>query len=55
MKITRVKAYALEQPLGNTSFAFSQGWINTRQTTIVIVSTDQGVEGVGESFVRGRG
>lgn len=50
MKITRVKAYVLEQPLGNTSFAFSQGWINTRQTTIVIVSTDQGVEGVGESF-----
>lgn len=50
MKITSVKAYALEQPLGDMSFAFSQGWINTRQTTIVIVSTDQGVEGVGESF-----
>ncbi|MCK4387505.1 MAG: mandelate racemase/muconate lactonizing enzyme family protein [Dehalococcoidia bacterium] len=50
MKITRVKAYVLEQPLGDTSFAFSQGWINTRQTTIVIVSTDQGIEGVGESF-----
>lgn len=50
MKITRVKAYVLEQPLGNMSFAFSQGWINTRQTTIVIVFTDEGVEGVGESF-----
>ncbi len=50
LKITGVKAYPLVQTLGSMSFGFSQGWINTRQTTIVIISTDEGIEGVGESF-----
>ncbi|MEA3253446.1 MAG: mandelate racemase/muconate lactonizing enzyme family protein, partial [Chloroflexota bacterium] len=50
MKITGVKAYALVQPLEKMAFAFSQSWVNARQTTIVIVSTDEGVEGVGEAF-----
>lgn len=50
MKITEVKAYPLVQPLGDMSFGFAQGWIQSRQSTIVIVSTDEGIEGVGESF-----
>jgi len=50
MKITGIKAYPLVQPLRDMTFGFSQGWISSRQTTIVIVSTDGGIEGVGESF-----
>lgn len=50
MKITGIKAYALVQPLGDKTFGFSQGWISSRQTAIVLVSTDEGIEGVGESF-----
>lgn len=50
MKITGIKAYPLVQPLKDMTFGFSQGWISSRQTTIVIVSTDGGIEGVGESF-----
>lgn len=50
MKITEVKAYPLVQPLGDMSIGFAQGWIQSRQSTIVIVSTDEGIEGVGESF-----
>jgi len=50
MKITDVKAYPLVQPLGDMSIGFAQGWIQSRQSTIVIVSTDEGIEGVGESF-----
>lgn len=50
MKITEVKAYPLVQPLGDKSIGFAQGWIQSRQSTIVIISTDEGIEGVGESF-----
>ncbi len=50
MKITGIKAYPLVQPLRDMTFGFSQGWISSRQTTIVIVSTDEGIQGVGESF-----
>ncbi|MCK5213604.1 MAG: mandelate racemase/muconate lactonizing enzyme family protein, partial [Dehalococcoidia bacterium] len=50
MKITGVKAYALQQPLESHSFAFSQTWVNSRQTTVVVVSTDEGIEGCGEAF-----
>jgi len=50
MKITGIKAYPLVQPLEKMTFGFSQGWISSRQTTIVTISTDEGIEGVGESF-----
>jgi len=50
MKITGVKAYPLVQPLGEMSFAFSQSWVSARQTTIVVISTDEGIDGVGEAF-----
>lgn len=50
MKITAIKAYPVVQPLGDMSIGISQGWIKSRQSTIVIVSTDEGIEGVGESF-----
>jgi len=50
MKVTDVKVYPLVQPLDIKSFAFSQTWVSTRQTTIVIISTDEGIEGYGEAF-----
>lgn len=50
MKVTGVNAYALEQSLGDMSFASSLHWTNIRQAAIVIVSTDEGVDGVGESY-----
>jgi D-galactarolactone cycloisomerase len=50
MKITELKAYALEQSLGDLSFGFAQGWISARQTTIVTVSTDEGIQGAGECY-----
>ena len=50
MKITDVKAYALEEELGEKSFGFAQGWIKSRQITIVIVSTDEDIYGAGECF-----
>jgi len=50
MKVTGVNAYALEQSLGDMSFASSLHWTNIRQAAIVIVSTDEGIDGVGESY-----
>jgi D-galactarolactone cycloisomerase len=50
MKVTEVKAYAMEEPLGNMTFGFAQGWINSRQTTLVVISTDEGIYGAGECF-----
>jgi len=50
MKVTGIKAYALVQPLEGQSFAFSQTWVNSRQATIVVVSTDDGIEGCGEAY-----
>ena len=50
MKVTDVKVYPLLQPLDIKSFAFSQYWVTTRQTTIVVITTDEGIEGCGEAF-----
>lgn len=49
MKITGIKTYILEKPLGKQQIASSQGWKQSRQAMIVIVSTDEGISGVGES------
>jgi D-galactarolactone cycloisomerase len=50
MKVTDVKVYPLVQPLDISSFAFSQTWVTSRQVTIVVISTDEGIQGCGEAF-----
>ena len=50
MKITGIKTYVLGKPLGKNQIATSQGWRQSRQAMVVIVSTDEGISGVGESF-----
>ena len=50
MKVTGVKVYSLEQPLETKSFGFSQAWVTSRQTTMVVITTDEGIEGYGEAF-----
>jgi D-galactarolactone cycloisomerase len=50
MKISGIDAYRLVQPLNEMSFGISQGWIMSRQAVVVVVSTDEGIQGVGETF-----
>ena len=52
MNITAIKTYALQTPL-TQPFAFSQGWVNKRSSTIVEITTDDGVTGWGEAFNQG--
>ena len=47
MKITSLSIFVLECPLPRP-FGWSQGWINSRTTTLVRVDTDEGVSGWGE-------
>ena len=49
MKIANVKAIPLECTL-DEPFGFSQGWYHKRQTTIIEIITDEGIEGYGECF-----
>ena len=50
MKITGIKSYVISKPLGDRQMATSQGWRTARQACIVLVSTDEGITGVGECF-----
>ena len=52
MKIAAVKTYALQTPL-TQPFAFSQGWVKKRSSTIVEITTDDGIVGWGEAFNQG--
>ncbi|MEO6023237.1 MAG: mandelate racemase/muconate lactonizing enzyme family protein [Burkholderiales bacterium] len=52
MKVAAVKTYALQTPL-KQPFAFSQGWVNKRSSTIVEITTDDGIVGWGEAFNQG--
>ncbi len=49
MKIERIETYVLKSPL-QKPFAYSQGWVTGRSTTLVRVLTDDGIEGWGETF-----
>jgi D-galactarolactone cycloisomerase len=53
MKITGVKTYILEEPLKEKAFGWSQWTTSRRQTTLCVIATDEGVEGVGEAFYLG--
>jgi len=52
MKITSVKTYCLSCELA-TPFAFSQGWVGSRNATLVEITTDDGLTGWGEAFCQG--
>jgi len=49
MKIASIQTYLLKSPL-ERPFAYSQGWVTGRSTTLVRVVTDCGIEGWGETF-----
>ena len=52
MKIDTVTVYCLREKLEN-SFAFSQGLVNERTSTVAKVSTTNGLVGWGECFNQG--
>jgi D-galactarolactone cycloisomerase len=49
MKIASVEVFMLKSQL-ERPFAYSQGWVTGRSTTLVRIVTDSGVEGWGETF-----
>ncbi len=53
MKIQKVETYVLQGLLGDKAFGWSQGVANRRQTALCLVSTDNGIQGVGEAFYYG--
>ncbi len=52
MKIARIRTHVLKTPL-TEPFAFSQGWVRQRATTLVEVEADDGTIGWGEAFAQG--
>ena len=53
MKITEVTTYVLEELLEGKAFGWSQWVTDRRQAALCLVSTDEGIEGVGEAFYIG--
>jgi D-galactarolactone cycloisomerase len=53
MKITGITTYVLQGTLGEKAFGWSQRVTDTRQTAICVVSTDAGIQGLGEAFYFG--
>lgn len=53
MKVTGIRAYALEATLEDQAFGWSQRVGNRRQTALCVVETDVGIEGYGEAFYFG--
>ena len=53
MKITGVKTYVLQGMLGENAFGWSKRVTDRRQTAICVVSTDEGIQGLGEAFYFG--
>ncbi|MFB5192349.1 mandelate racemase/muconate lactonizing enzyme family protein [Alicyclobacillus fastidiosus] len=52
MRITDIKPHVLSTPL-EKSFSFSQGWVDSRSTVVVEVTTDEGITGWGECLCHG--
>lgn len=53
MKITGVTTYVLEELLKDKTFGWSQWVTDRRQAALCLISTDEGIEGVGEAFYLG--
>jgi D-galactarolactone cycloisomerase len=52
MKIVEIKTHILTAPLAKP-FAFSQGWVRSRNAMITEVITDEGITGWGEALCQG--
>lgn len=50
MKITGVETYVLQGLLQDKAFGWSQRVTDRRQTALCVVSTDDGIQGLGEAF-----
>ena len=50
MKITGITTYVLEALLDNKAFGWSQWITDRRQTALCVISTDEGIQGVGEAL-----
>ena len=50
MKITGITTYVLEGLLGNKAFGWSQWRTDRRQAALCVVTTDEGIQGVGEAL-----
>lgn len=53
MKIAGIRTWVLEASLGEHGFGWSQRVTNRRQSAICVVTTDEGLQGVGEAFYFG--
>ena len=53
MKIANVKTYVLQAILENQGFGWSHRVTDRRQTAICVVTTDEGITGLGEAFYFG--
>ena len=53
MKVTGIKTYVLQSILEDKAFGWSQRTTNRRQTAICQISTDEGIQGLGEAFYFG--
>ena len=53
MKITGVTTYVLEELLEDKAFGWSQWVTDRRQTALCVISTDEGIDGVGEAMYIG--
>ncbi|MFB0520004.1 MAG: mandelate racemase/muconate lactonizing enzyme family protein, partial [Desulfatiglandales bacterium] len=53
MKITGVETYVLEGLLEDKAFGWSQRVTDRRQAALCAVSTDDGIQGLGEAFYYG--
>ena len=53
MKITGIQTYVLQGMLGRKGFGWSQRVTDRRQAALCVVSTDAGIQGLGEAFYFG--
>ncbi|MAG14400.1 MAG: hypothetical protein CL874_00735 [Dehalococcoidales bacterium] len=53
MKITGVETYVLESLLGDKAFGWSLWVTDRRQAALCVISTDEGIDGVGEALYSG--
>jgi D-galactarolactone cycloisomerase len=53
MKITGIDTHVMEGLLGEKAFGWSQRVTDRRQTALCVISTDEGIKGVGEAFYYG--
>ncbi len=53
MRVKSLETFVLQESLGDKSFGWSQGIAKQRQTALCLITTDDGVQGVGEAYYYG--